>query len=193
MLRNALLKTKVNRFMSILPILIAPHPTLKAKAKKVAEVDDALRTLLDDMLDTMYDAPGIGLAANQIGSLQRVLVMDCGGRDEGEEPRPIKLVNPEIVAVSEELSSYEEGCLSIPEQFADVERPAVVRVKYLDETGKKQEREFDGLEATCVQHEIDHLDGILFVDHLSNLKRNMLMKKLKKYLKERDEDNEQED
>ena len=174
--------------MAVLPILIAPHPTLKAKAKPVKDVTDELRALLDDMLETMYDAPGIGLAANQIGSLHRVLVMDCGSRDDEETPRPIKIINPEITGVSEELSSYEEGCLSIPEQFADVERPAVVRVKYLDEHGQKQERLFDGLEATCVQHEIDHLDGVLFVDHLSNLKRNMLMKKLKKYLKDREED-----
>ena len=174
--------------MAVLPILIAPHPTLKAKAKPVKDVTDELRALLDDMLETMYDAPGIGLAANQIGSLHRVLVMDCGSRDDEETPRPIKIINPEITGVSEELSSYEEGCLSIPEQFADVERPAVVRVKYLDENGQKQERLFDGLEATCVQHEIDHLDGVLFVDHLSNLKRNMLMKKLKKYLKDREED-----
>ena len=174
--------------MAVLPILIAPHPTLKAKAKPVKDVTDELRALRDDMLETMYDAPGIGLAANQIGSLHRVLVMDCGSRDDEETPRPIKIINPEITGVSEELSSYEEGCLSIPEQFADVERPAVVRVKYLDENGQKQERLFDGLEATCVQHEIDHLDGVLFVDHLSNLKRNMLMKKLKKYLKDREED-----
>jgi len=174
--------------MAVLPILIAPHPTLKAKAKPVKDVTDELRALLDDMLETMYDAPGIGLAANQIGSLHRVLVMDCGSRDDEETPRPIKIINPEITGVSEELSSYAEGCLSIPEQFADVERPAVVRVKYLDENGQKQERLFDGLEATCVQHEIDHLDGVLFVDHLSNLKRNMLMKKLKKYLKDREED-----
>ena len=174
--------------MAVLPILIAPHPTLKAKAKPVKDVTDELRALLDDMLETMYDAPGIGLAANQIGSLHRVLVMDCGSRDDEETPRPINIINPEITGVSEELSSYEEGCLSIPEQFAEVDRPAVVRVKYLDENGQKHERLFEGLEATCVQHEIDHLDGILFVDHLSNLKRNMLMKKLKKYLKERDED-----
>ena len=153
--------------MAVLPILIAPHPTLKAKSKPVKDVTDELRALLDDMLETMYDAPGIGLAANQIGSLHRVLVMDCGSRDDEETPRPIKIINPEITGVSEELSSYEEGCLSIPEQFADVERPAVVRVKYLDENGQKQERLFDGLEATCVQHEIDHLDGVLFVDHLS--------------------------
>ena len=173
--------------MTVLPILIAPHPTLKAKAKPVKEVTETIRTLLNDMLETMYDAPGIGLAANQIGSLERVLVMDCGSRNEDEAPRPIKIINPEITGVSEELSTYEEGCLSIPEQYADVERPAAVRVKYLDEHGKRQEQVFTGLEATCVQHEIDHLDGILFVDHLSNLKRNMLMKKLKKLIKEREE------
>lgn len=177
--------------MAVLPILIAPHPTLKAKARPVEAVTDELRQLLDDMLETMYDAPGIGLAANQIGSLERVLVMDCGSREDeedGGEPRPIKIINPVITGATEERSSYEEGCLSIPEQFAEVERPAAVRVRYLDENGKQQERDFHGLEATCVQHEIDHLDGILFVDHLSNLKRNMLMKKLKKLVKEREEE-----
>ena len=174
--------------MTVLPILIAPHPTLKAKAKPVKEVTDELRTLLDDMLETMYDAPGIGLAANQIGSLERVLVMDCGSREDEEEPRPIKIINPVITGATEELSTYEEGCLSIPEQYAEVERPAGVRVQYLDENGTKQEWDFFGLEATCIQHEIDHLDGILFVDHLSNLKRNMLMKKLKKLVKEREEE-----
>ena len=159
--------------MAVLEILIAPHPTLKAKAKPVKDVTDELRRLLDDMLETMYDAPGIGLAANQIGSLERVLVMDCGSREDDEAPRPFKIINPVITGATEELSTYEEGCLSIPEQYAEVERPAAVRVKYLDETG--------------IQHEIDHLDGILFVDHLSNLKRNMLMKKLKKLVKERQE------
>ena len=174
--------------MSIRNIVIEPDPILRKKSESLYQVTNDTRKLLDDMLETMYDAPGIGLAANQIGSLHRVLVMDCGSRDDEETPRPIKIINPEITGVSEELSSYEEGCLSIPEQFAEVDRPAVVRVKYLDENGQKHERLFEGLEATCVQHEIDHLDGILFVDHLSNLKRNMLMKKLKKYLKERDED-----
>ena len=174
--------------MTVLDILIAPHPTLKAKAKPVETIDDGLRQLLDDMLETMYDAPGIGLAANQIGELQRVLVMDCGSRSEDEAPRPMKIINPQITGISEEMSSYEEGCLSIPEQYADVERPAAVQVCYQDETGAQQEQIFTGLEATCIQHEIDHLDGILFIDHLSNLKRNMLMKKLRKLLKEREED-----
>ncbi|RZO32734.1 MAG: peptide deformylase [Rhodospirillaceae bacterium] len=174
--------------MTVLDILIAPHPTLKAKAKPVDTIDDDLRRLLDDMLETMYDAPGIGLAANQIGALHRVLVMDCGSRDEDEVPRPMKIVNPQITGISEEMSSYEEGCLSIPEQYADVERPAVVQVAYQDETGARHERIFTGLEATCIQHEIDHLNGILFVDHLSNLKRNMLIKKLRKLVKEREED-----
>ena len=174
--------------MTVLDILIAPHPTLKAKAKPVETIDDGLRQLLDDMLETMYDAPGIGLAANQIGELQRVLVMDCGSRTEDEAPRPMKIINPQITGISEEMSSYEEGCLSIPEQYADVERPAAVQVRYQDETGAQQEQIFTGLEATCIQHEIDHFDGILFIDHLSNLKRNMLMKKLRKLLKEREED-----
>ena len=170
--------------MAVLPILIAPHPTLKAKAKPVKDVTDELRALLDDMLETMYDAPGIGLAANQIGSLHRVLVMDCGSRDDEETPRPIKIINPEITGVSEELSSYEEGCLSIPEQFAEVDRPAVVRVKYLDENGQKHERLFEGLEATCVQHEIDHLEGKLFIDYLKPLKRQLITRKMVKLKKE---------
>lgn len=170
--------------MTVLDILIAPHATLKAKAKKVAEVDSDLAAFLDDMLETMYAAPGIGLAANQVGDLRRVFVMDCSARDEAAQP--YKLVNPQIIWTSEEVTTYEEGCLSLPELYGDVERPAEVKVRYLDENGKQQERHFVGIEATCAQHEIDHLDGKLFVDHLSPLKRNMILRKLKKANKERE-------
>ena len=171
--------------MALLPILLAPHPTLKAVAKPVADVTPDLQKLAEDMLETMYDAPGIGLAANQVGRLERVLVMDCE-RDPDAPRQPRILFNPEITWESEELSSYEEGCLSIPQQYADVERPASVKVAYLDENGTAKEDLFEGLEATCVQHEIDHLNGILFWDHISNLKRNMLRRKLEKLKKEQE-------
>ena len=169
--------------MTVLDILIAPHATLKAKAKKVAEVDSDLAAFLDDMLETMYAAPGIGLAANQVGDLRRVFVMDCSARDEAAQP--YKLVNPQIIWTSEEVTTYEEGCLSLPELYGDVERPAEVKVRYLDENGKQQERHFVGIEATCAQHELDHLNGKLFIDHLSALKRSMLTKKMIKAKKDR--------
>lgn len=171
--------------MAILPILLAPHPTLKAAAKSVAEVTDELRALAADMLETMYDAPGIGLAANQVGRLERVLVMDCE-RDPEAPRKSMVLFNPEITWSSEEESTYEEGCLSIPLQYAEVVRPAQVKVSYLDEQGQPQEQLFEDLEATCVQHEIDHLNGILFWDHVTLLKRNMLKRKLAKLKKERE-------
>ena len=164
--------------MARLPIVIVPNPVLKARAKPVQAIDDATRRLLDDMLETMYDAPGIGLSANQVGVLQRVVVLDVARTDE--KPRPLKLVNPEIVWRSEELSTYNEGCLSLPEQYADVTRPARIKFRYLDENGHRHEKEADGLLATCVQHEVDHLDGVLFVDYLSALKRNMILRKLAK-------------
>ena len=164
--------------MALLPILIAPDPRLKQKAEPVAVVDDALRALMDDMLETMYAAPGIGLAAPQVGVSKRVLVIDVA-RD-GEAKTPLRMVNPRLTAVSDDDNVYEEGCLSVPEHYAEVERPAAVRVAYWDENGKDQEQEFDGLLATVVQHEMDHLDGILFIDHLSNLKRNMILRKLLK-------------
>lgn len=167
--------------MAILPILVAPHPVLKTKCEPVDVVDDEIRTLLDDMLETMYDAPGIGLAAPQVGVSKRILVVDTAR--QGEDPRPMKLINPEVVEESDDLSTYEEGCLSFPEQYADVQRPAVVTVEYLDETGAKQRIEADGLLATCIQHEIDHLDGIVFVDHLSTVKRGMIMRKLQKLMR----------
>ncbi len=168
--------------MAILPILVAPHPVLKTKCKPVDAVTPELAKLMDDMLETMYDAPGIGLAAPQVGVPKRILVMDVARSDEA--PQPLKMANPEIIWESEDLAVYEEGCLSFPEQYADVERPARVKVRYLDENNKKQEIEADDLLATCVQHEMDHLEGIVFVDHLSTLKRNMILRKLKKIQKQ---------
>lgn len=168
-------------------IIIVPDPVLKQTAQPVARVDDVLRAQLDKMLETMYDAPGIGLAANQVGMLNRVFVMDCTARqdEDGEAPQrnPVCMVNPEIVWQSEQFSVMEEGCLSIPGQFAEVERPAIVRVKYLDYHGKEAEREVSGLESHCVQHELDHLNGVLFVDYLSKLKRDMILRKVEKLKK----------
>ncbi|RDD61105.1 peptide deformylase [Ferruginivarius sediminum] len=164
--------------MAKLPILIAPNPTLKKVAKPVEKVDDDIRALMDDMLETMYDAPGIGLAAPQVGDLRRILVIDCAR--EGEEPQPIRMANPEILERSEQMVTGEEGCLSLPDIFADVTRPDAVRVRYLDHENEIREMEAEGMLATVIQHEVDHLNGILFVDHLSSLKRNMLMRKLAK-------------
>ncbi|MBO9507082.1 MAG: peptide deformylase [Rhodospirillales bacterium] len=167
--------------MALRDILIVPDPRLKQECEEVAEVNDEIRELLDDMLETMYAAPGIGLAAPQIGVMKRLVVMDVS--DDKEKPQPLKLVNPEIIWESEDTSVYQEGCLSIPEQYADVERPAEVGLRYLDENGKEHEIEADGLLATCIQHELDHLDGILFTDYLSALKRNMILKKVQKLQK----------
>lgn len=178
--------------MTVRHIYVAPHPVLKTPAKPVeGGVTDELRALLDDMLDTMYAAKGIGLAAPQIGETRRVMVIDVEQRENEEDSKrgnPLCFVNPEVVWASEDLNTYEEGCLSIPGQYADVDRPEKVRVKYLDYDGKEQELEADGILATCIQHEIDHLDGILFVDHISKLKRDMLLRKLKKWAKENAED-----
>jgi peptide deformylase len=174
--------------MAKLPIVLAPDPVLKAKAKPIEAVDDSIRRLMDDMLETMYAAPGIGLAANQIGVLKRVIVLDVAR--EGDAPAPMGMANPEVVWASPEQSTYNEGCLSLPEHYADVVRPTAVRVRYLDRDNKKREIEADGLLATCIQHEIDHLDGVLFVDYLSALKRNMILKKLIKLKKQRAEDGE---
>lgn len=165
------------------PILLHPDPRLKKAAAPVADLSDELRVLGDDMLATMYDAPGIGLAAPQVGVLSRVIVLDCV-KEEGEAPRPLLMFNPEIVASSDDLNTYEEGCLSIPEQFADVTRPAEVEVRWLDRDGKEQQEAFDGLWATCVQHEIDHLDGKLFIDYLKPLKRQMITRKMVKLKRE---------
>lgn len=162
-------------------IVIAPDPVLKRKARPVERVDAAVAGLMDDLLETMYAAPGIGLAAPQVGVLQRVLVVDVA---PAEEPRqPVRMANPEIVWASQEMQVREEGCLSLPDYYAEVTRPAAVRVRYLDETDTARELAAEGLLATCVQHEIDHLDGILFVDHLSALKRNMILRKLAKWKK----------
>ena len=164
--------------MAILPILVAPHPVLKTKAKPIDAVDDDIRQLMDDMLETMYNARGIGLAAPQVGVSKRILVMDVA-REE-EDPQPICMANPEIIWASEEEELREEGCLSLPEQYAEVVRPLVVRVRYLDREGEIRELEADEIMGICVQHEMDHLDGTLFVDHLSGLKRNMILRKLQK-------------
>ncbi|HEU4838330.1 MAG TPA: peptide deformylase [Micavibrio sp.] len=167
-------------------IIIIPDPALKAVANAVSSVDDSVRAQLDRMAKTMYEAPGIGLAANQVGILNRVLVMDVAHRDDPETRKPIFMVNPEIVWESEEPSVWEEGCLSIPGQYGEVTRPLEVRVKYLDYHGKPQEGTYEGLASHCVQHEIDHLNGVLFIDHLSSLKRNMIIKKLKKQQRDAD-------
>lgn len=164
--------------MAILPIIVAPDPRLKIKCKPVDTVDAAVARLMDDMLETMYEAPGIGLAAPQVGVDRRVIVVDVARQDEN--PNPIRMANPEIVAVSETLNGHDEGCLSLPEHYAEVIRPARVAVRYLDQHNKRQEVEADGLLAVCLQHEMDHLDGILFVDHISALKRNMILRKLRK-------------
>ena len=168
--------------MAKLKLFEYPHPILKKKAEKVQKVDDELRKLLDDMLETMYASNGCGLAAPQIGVSKRIVVIDIAHEDE--EPRPLYMVNPEIVWQSEEKEISEEGCLSVPGQRAEVERPAAVRIKYLDYYGKKQELEADDFLAVAAQHEIDHLDGVLYIDKLSRLKRQMLLKKLEKYRKE---------
>ena len=167
----------------LLPILIAPHAALKARARPVREGDgDAVRALLPRLFATMYKAPGIGLAAPQVGIGLRVAVVDL---QRNEVRDPVALVNPEIIAASAELATREEGCLSLPGQYADVTRPARVKVRYLDATGARREIEADDLLAACLQHEIDHLDGVLFVDHLSALKRNMILRRLAKELRQK--------
>jgi peptide deformylase len=173
--------------MALRPILVLPDPQLRQRCSPVAKVDDRVRALMDDMLETMYDAPGIGLAAIQIGVLERVVVIDIAKRqDETASADPMFFVNPEIVWASDELSVYEEGCLSIPEFYEEVERPAKVRVKYLDRDGKACEIEADDLLATCLQHEIDHLNGVLFIDHISRLKRERVVKKFSKAARRED-------
>lgn len=164
--------------MAMLDILTMPDPVLRKKCAPVTAVDDAVRALLTDMLETMYEAPGIGLAAPQVGVESRVIVCDVAG--EEEEPAPLMLVNPEIVAASEALQPSHEGCLSLPDVFDDIERHAEVTVRYLDEMGAQKTVTADGLLAACLQHEIDHLNGVLFIDHLSKLKRDRILKGLKK-------------
>ena len=169
--------------MPLKPLIILPDPVLRQVSNPVERVDDAVRKLASDMLDTMYDAPGIGLAAIQVGEPLRLLVIDLA--KEGEPPAPQVFINPEILAGSDERSVYEEGCLSIPDYYAEVERPAKVRVKYLDRDGKEREAEADGLLATCLQHEIDHLNGVLFIDHISKLKRDIVVRRFRKLAKDK--------
>lgn len=168
--------------MSIKPLVILPDPVLRLVSKPVERFDEELRTFAADMFDTMYDAPGIGLAAIQVGEPLRMLVIDLA--KEGDEKAPHVVINPQLVTTSDDLSVYEEGCLSIPDYYAEVERPARVRVEYLDIHGKPQAIDAEGLMATCLQHEIDHLNGVLFIDHISKLKRDMVIKKFKKLAKE---------
>ena len=170
--------------MAKLKVYEYPHPVLKQKAEKVAKVDDEIRNFLDDMLETMYDAAGVGLAAPQVGVSKRIVVIDVAHPDEGEEHNPIYLVNPEIIWHSDEESCQYEGCLSVPDQSAEVSRYKQVRVQYLDYNGKEAEIMAEGLLAIALQHEIDHLDGILYIDRISRLKRQMLLKKLQKMRQE---------
>jgi len=170
--------------MTIRPLVLLPDPLLRQVSKPVERIDDELRKFADDMLETMYDAPGIGLAAIQVGEPLRMLVLDVAEKDEPQNPQIF--INPEIVKASEdEFNVHEEGCLSIPEYYAEVERPARIMVKALGLDGKEKLTEADGLLATCLQHEIDHLNGVLFIDHLSKLKRDMVIRKFKKLAKDR--------
>lgn len=164
--------------MAIREILTVPDPRLKLKSQPVEAVDDELRALMDDMLETMYAAPGIGLAAIQVGVAKQVIVMDLAR--EGEDKQPRYFVNPEILWASDETLPYEEGCLSIPDIYDEVERPARVKLRYLDYRGERVEEDAEGLFAVCIQHEMDHLEGVLFIDHLSRLKREQAIKKVKK-------------
>ena len=170
--------------MAIRPILILPDPRLRLVCEPLTKVDDETRKLMDDMVETMHDAPGIGLAASQIGVLRRVVVIDLAKKDE--PPAPRFFANPEIVWRSEEKASYEEGCLSIPEYYEEVERPASARVRFLDREGAAQEVLAEGLLATALQHEIDHLNGVLFIDHISKLKRDRVTKKFVKQARQRE-------
>ena len=181
LLHHATLRRKSENM--IRPILIHPDPRLKRLSDPVTEISAELGKLAEDMLATMYDAPGVGLAAPQVGVNRRLFVMDCV-KDPDLTPRPMVLFNPEIVWASEDLSTYEEGCLSIPDQYADVERPSQVAVRWLGLDGKTHEEHFAGLWATCAQHEIDHLDGKLFIDYLRPLKRQMITRKMEKLKRE---------
>ncbi len=164
--------------MTIRKILTVPDPILRRNCSSLEQVDNDVRKLMDDMLQTMYEAPGIGLAAVQIGILKKIIVIDIS--KENEKKNPLFLVNPEIIQKSDTTSTYEEGCLSLPGQFAEIERPAECRVKFIDYKGKQKELKVSGLLSTCIQHEIDHLNGVLFIDYLSKLKKNMIIKKLTK-------------
>lgn len=166
--------------MAILPLVIAPDPRLEIASEEVTEVNDTIRAFAEDMLDTMYACNGIGLAAVQVGVHKRIITVDTEQTAEGERGNPMVLINPVIEAASEDLNVYNEGCLSFPDQYSDVERPAKAKISYLDLEGKKQVLHADGLLATCIQHEIDHINGVVFVDHISKLKRDMIIRKLKK-------------
>ena len=168
--------------MAVLDIIIAPDPRLKITAKPVKKVDASVRKLMDDLLETMHSARGIGLAAPQVGDKRRVIVVDVANEDE--PPNPIRMANPELLWTSDEERIHEEGCLSLPEQYAEVVRPDRIRVRYLDYQNEIREIETDGVLATCIQHEMDHLDGVLFVDHVSVLKRRMILRKLQKAKKQ---------
>jgi len=157
---------------------------LRRVAEPVATIDDSVRALMDDMLETMYSAPGVGLAAVQIGVPKRIVVADCADKDR--PPEPLRLVNPEIIQLSDEMTEHEEGCLSIPEYYEMVERPAACRVRFLDDTGSECELDCEGLLATCIQHEVDHLNGVLFIDHISRLKRDRITRKFQKAARERE-------
>jgi peptide deformylase len=172
--------------MSLLPIIIVPDPVLKEIARPIETITDAIKTQAANMIETMYDAPGIGLAANQVGMLNRMFVMDVNYRKNDNSRDAIVLINPEIIWRSEEMSIMEEGCLSIPQQYAEVERPKTVRVKYIDLAGQVQEMEGSDLTSHCLQHELDHLNGVLFIDYLSRLKRNMILRKVDKMKKDVD-------
>ena len=167
--------------MSNLKIIIAPDPRLLEVSKHVTLINNEVKDLLKDMLEIMYKSNGVGLAAPQVGVLKRLVVMDCA--EQGTKKKPLKFINPEILNLSSEKSEFEEGCLSLPTQYAKVERPSIIEVKYEDENGNKIKKKFSGIEATCLQHEIDHLDGKLFVDHISKLKKNRIIKKLEKIKK----------
>ena len=167
--------------MTIRKILTEPDPFLRQKSKKVEQVNDEIRTLIDDMLETMYNAPGIGLAAIQVGEPKRVIVIDLS--QENKKKNPLYFVNPELITNSDNNAAYEEGCLSVPGQFAEISRPDKCKVKYLDYNGNEKILDTEGLLATCIQHEMDHLEGILFIDYLSKLKKNMIVKKLSKQKK----------
>ena len=169
--------------MTIKPLIILPDPVLRQLSEPVETVNADIRRLADDMLETMYDAPGIGLAAIQIGVPRRLLVIDVS--KDGEDKQPQVFVNPQILTSSDERSVYEEGCLSIPDYYAEVERPAAIKVEYVDLDGRQQTVEADGLLATCLQHEIDHLNGLLFIDYISKLKREMVIRKFTKAAKVR--------
>ena len=168
--------------MSQRKIVIEPDPILRKKSEMLETVDDELRALLDDMLETMYAAPGIGLAAVQVGILKRLIVIDIS--KDKEKKNPLFLINPEIISLSKKTSVYEEGCLSLPGHFAEIERPAECQIKFIDYNGKEKELKANGLLATCIQHEVDHLNGVLFIDYLSKLKKDMIVKKLIKHKKE---------